>query len=179
MCESGREEVAEIFFDDVAVPADRVVGEVGRGWSEVMYLMQFERGAFAWQRQAQLHTQVEQLVADADALPADAARVVGDAYLSLFALRSQCGTTVADLAAGRDLGPEISIDKLLLGTAEQVVTDAARQLLRPSLELDDDDRAATWRRRWSFSRITTIYGGVAEVQRDLVAERLLGLPRSR
>jgi alkylation response protein AidB-like acyl-CoA dehydrogenase len=179
MCESGREEVAEIFFDDVAVPAARVVGEVGRGWNAVMYLMQFERGAFAWQRQAQLHTQLEQLISTTDELPADAARIVGDAYLALFALRSQCGTTVADLAEGRDLGPEISIDKLLLGTAEQVVTDAARQLLWPSLELDDDERAATWRRRWSFSRITTIYGGVAEVQRDLVAERLLGLPRSR
>jgi alkylation response protein AidB-like acyl-CoA dehydrogenase len=47
------------------------------------------------------------------------------------------------------------------------------------MRLDDDTNAETWRRRWSFSRITTIYGGAAEVQRDLVAERLLGLPRGR
>jgi alkylation response protein AidB-like acyl-CoA dehydrogenase len=178
-CESGRAEVAEIFFDDVVVPRSRLVGEVGGGWRAVMYLMQFERGAYAWQRQAELHTELERLIAGASDLPGDAAEVVGDAYLSLFALRSQCRATIADLAAGRELGPEISIDKLLLGMTEQTVADAARHLLWPSLELDDDERAATWRQRWAFSRITTIYGGVAEVQRDLVAERLLGLPRSR
>jgi alkylation response protein AidB-like acyl-CoA dehydrogenase len=177
-CESGRAEVAEIFFDDVAVPADRLVSEVGGGWGAVMYLMQFERGAYAWQRQADLHTELERLLADVSDVP-DAANIVGDTYLALFALRSQCSATIAELAAGHDLGPEISIDKLMLGTTEQVVTDAARRLLWPSLELDDDERAVAWRQRWAFSRITTIYGGVAEVQRDLVAERLLGLPRSR
>ncbi|HEX5586271.1 MAG TPA: acyl-CoA dehydrogenase family protein [Acidimicrobiia bacterium] len=180
MCESGREEVAEIFFDDVAVPADRVVGEVDGGWGAVMYLMQFERGAFAWQRQAELHTSLEHLIADPAALPDDAAEIVGNAYLAVLALRSQSAMTVAELAAEHDLGPEISVDKLLLGMTEQVVTDTARELLWPALELDDDDeRAAYWRRKWAYSRITTIYGGVAEVQRDLVAERLLGLPRSR
>jgi alkylation response protein AidB-like acyl-CoA dehydrogenase len=178
-CESGRQEVAEIFFDDVAVSRDRLVGDVDGGWAAVMYLMKFERGAYAWQRQAELHTELERLIAGTAELPDDAARVVGDAYLHLFALRSQCRGTIAALAAGHNLGPEISIDKLMLGTTEQTVTDAARHLLWPALELDDDERAAMWRRRWSFARITTIYGGVAEVQRDLVAERLLGLPRSR
>jgi len=177
-CESGRAEVAEIFLDGVAVPAERVIGEVGGGWRAVMHLMQFERGAYAWQRQADLHTELERLLGATTTAP-DADRVVGDAYLALFALRSQCAATLAELATGHDLGPEISVDKLLLGTAEQTVADAARTLLWPALELDDDDLAAEWRQRWAFSRITTIYGGVAEVQRDLVAERLLGLPRSR
>jgi alkylation response protein AidB-like acyl-CoA dehydrogenase len=179
MCESGRDEVAEIFFDDVAVPADRMVGDLSGGWAAVMYLMQFERGAYAWQRQAELHTALERLLANGDDSPGDAAKVIGDAYLAIFALRSQCSATITELAQGHDLGPEISIDKLMLGMTEQVVADAARTLLWPSLELDDDERAATWRRKWAYSRITTIYGGVAEVQRDLVAERLLGLPRSR
>jgi alkylation response protein AidB-like acyl-CoA dehydrogenase len=178
-CESGRAEVAELFFDDVAVPASRLVGGVGDGWRAVMYLMQFERGAYAWLRQADLHTAFERLLAGLDASPADADTVVGDAYLALFALRSRCRATVAALAAGHDLGPEISIDKVLLGTTEQTVTDAGRRLLWPALELDDDERAATWRRWWTFARITTIYGGAVEVQRDLVAERLLGLPRNR
>ncbi len=179
-CESGRAEVAELFFDDVAVGADRVVGGVGKGWQVVMYLLQFERGAYAWKRQAELHTQLSELI---DGLSPtarrDGAEAVGNAYLSLFALRSQCAPTFAALTSGVDLGPEISIDKILLSTAEQTVTDSARTLLWPALELDDTVLAATWRRRWSFARITTIYGGAAEVQRDLVAERLLGLPRGR
>ncbi|MDO8363505.1 MAG: acyl-CoA dehydrogenase family protein [Actinomycetota bacterium] len=185
-CESGREEVAELFFDDVFVPRDRLIGPEGAGWEVVMFLMQYERGAYAWKRQAELHTQLHELVHDAPAEalaggPSAAANLsaLGNAYLALFALRSQASPTLAALDAGRALGPGISVDKLLLSAAEQTVTDTARQLLWPALEMDDTPAAARWRRRWSFSRITTIYGGAAEVQRDLVAERLLGLPRGR
>ena len=190
-CESGRAETAEIFFDDVYVPADHLIGAVGQGWTVVMYLMQFERGAYAWGRQADLHTQLHELVArHADEFPAGAEEAVGNAYLALFAVRAQGRETIAELAVGHDLGPEISIDKILLSTAEQTMTESARRLLWPRLELGatgdggdedngDDAEAALWRSRWSFSRITTIYGGAGEVQRDLVAERLLGLPRGR
>ncbi len=192
--ESGRADTAEIFFDDVRVPADHLVGDVGQGWTVVMYLMQFERGAYAWGRQADLHTQLAELIdrhhpSGADDAgrtdpatasgDADRATVVGDAYLALFALRSQACATIAELAAGRDLGPAISVDKILLSAAEQTTAEAARKLLWPRLELADDPEAALWRSRWAFSRITTIYGGAGEVQRDLVAERVLGLPRGR
>lgn len=179
-CESGRGEVAELFFDDVIVPRSRLIGPEGSGWKVVMFLMQYERGAYAWKRQAELHTQLQELLHQAsDSALAANASTIGSAYLALFALRSQASPTLATLAAGHDLGPEISVDKLLLGAAEQTMTDAARQVLWPALELDEGDVAATWRRWWSYSRITTIYGGAAEVQRDLVAERLLGLPRGR
>lgn len=179
LCASGRHEVAEIFFDDVIVPADRVVGEVNGGWAAVMYLMQFERGVYVWQRQADLHSDLQRLVEEGDDWPAGADRLIGETYLSLFALRSQCGLTIQKLAAGQELGPEISVDKLLLGTTEQMVADTARRLRWPTLELGDDEASAAWHEQWTFSRITTIYGGAAEVHRDLVAERLLGLPRHR
>jgi len=179
-CESGRDEVAELFFDDVPVPGDRLVGAVGGGWAAVMYLMQFERGAYAWKRQAELHSQLQELIAEAPAAAlAQHTDVIGDAYLALFALRSQAVATLVTLTSGTDLGPEISVDKLLLSSAEQTTTDAARTVLWPAVELDDSPVAARWRRRWSFARITTIYGGAAEVQRDIVSERLLGLPRGR
>ena len=179
---SGRSETSEIFLDGVHVPATHVIGEVGGGWSVVMYLMQFERGAYAWGRQAELHTQLKELLADhGDELVGDADRIAGDAYLALLALRSQARDTISALTTGRDLGPEISVDKILLSAAEQTMAEAARQLLYPRLELAPtvDDYAELWRSRWAFSRITTIYGGAGEVQRDLVAERLLGLPRGR
>ena len=96
-----------------------------------------------------------------------------------MALRAQARQTITRLASGEELGPEISVDKILLGQAEQTITEAARRLLWPRLEVGDDAMAARWRERWTYSRVTTIYGGAAEVQRDLVAERLLGLPRAR
>lgn len=179
MCATGRSETVEIFFDDVHVDRDHLVGEVGQGWAVVMYLLQYERGAFAWGRQAEHHRQLQELLHHADGFPGDADAVVGDAYLSMFALRSQVRETVVRLTSGEDLGPEISIDKIMLSSAEQNLTEAARRLLFPRLELADDEYSEWWRERWSYSRATTIYGGAVEVQRDLVAERLLGLPRGR
>ena len=180
MCENGRDEVAELFFDDVFVPRSRLVGPEGAGWEVVMYLLQYERGAFAWKRQAELHTHLQEMLHEADPMAAAAnATTIGEAYLALFALRSQAGPTFGLLDSGAALGPGISVDKLLLGATEQALTDTARTVLWPALEMDDTESAARWRRRWSYARITTIYGGAAEVQRDLVGERVLGLPRGR
>jgi alkylation response protein AidB-like acyl-CoA dehydrogenase len=182
--ESGVSDTSEIFLDHVYVPRSHLIGDVGQGWAVVMYLMQFERGAYAWGRQADLLTQLTDLLAEAGARQNDTddtLDVVGDAYLALFGLRARCRDTIASLAGGQDLGPQFSIDKILLSAAEQTMTECARRLLHPRLELagSDDALAELWRSRWSFSRITTIYGGAGEVQRDLVAERLLGLPRGR
>ncbi len=175
-------DTSEIFLDEVYVPASHVIGEVGKGWAVVMYLMQFERGAYAWCRQADMHSLLTELVQDhADEFGPGADGVLGDAYLAVLALRAQARDTIGELALGNDLGPAISIDKVLMSAAEQTMTEAARRLLYPRLELAGpaDEYAELWRRRWAYSRITTIYGGAIEVQRDLVAERLLGLPRAR
>lgn len=181
MCANGREEVSEVFLDDVIVPADSIVGDVNGGWGVVMYLMQFERGNFAWQRQAVLHSRLDKALAAARSapqeLPPDAAATVGSTYLSLMALRARCRSTTRTLADGVELGPEISVDKVLLSSIEQQMNDCIRVLTWPSIEVDDDDEAITNRQLWWFSRITTIYGGAGEVQRDLIAQRLLGLPR--
>lgn len=177
-----RHETSEIFLDDVYVPATHLVGDVGQGWPVVMYLMQFERGAYSWGRQADMHSLLDELIAEHESeFGPDADRVLGDAYLAVLALRSQARDTIGELSAGHDLGPQISIDKVLMTAAEQTITEAARRLVFPRLELADesDEFAEVWRRRWAYSRITSIYGGAIEVQRDLVAERLLGLPRGR
>ncbi len=179
---SGRSDTAEIFLDDVFVPNTHVVGEVGQGWTAVMHLLQFERGAYAWERQATMHTQLTELLTDhGQSLGPQSDETAGNAYLALFALRSQVRDTIERLSIGEELGPEISVDKILMSTAEQTTTESARKLLYPRLELADtsDEYAQLWRRRWAYSRITTIYGGAIEVQRDLVSERLLGLPRGR
>jgi alkylation response protein AidB-like acyl-CoA dehydrogenase len=75
------------------------------------------------------------------------------------------------LADGEPLGPQTSIDKVLLATAEQRLYDTVRDLLPGALELDD----TPWRSEYLYSRAATIYGGTAEIQRNIIARRLLDL----
>ena len=76
-----------------------------------------------------------------------------------------------DLLDGAPLGPDTSIDKVLLATAEQRLYDTVRDLLPGTLELDD----TPWRSEFLYSRAATIYGGTAEIQRNIIARRLLDL----
>jgi alkylation response protein AidB-like acyl-CoA dehydrogenase len=174
---SGRAELAECFFDDVRVPADRLIGADGEGWAVAMYLLQYERAAWAWLRAAVLLQRLRALVgllSDAAAVPA-VDEVVGAVYLDLLSLRARSVDTVRRLAAGQSVGPEASADKLLLGACEQSVYDAARSLLGPRFLFGDASRQ--WREEWWYSRTTTIYGGSAEVQRGIIADRVLKLPK--
>jgi alkylation response protein AidB-like acyl-CoA dehydrogenase len=175
--ETGRNEFAELFFDDVLVPRDHLVGDLNGGWAVAMYLLQFERGMYAWQRQSWMHASLEQAMADASRLDGTES-LIGGAYLALLALRLKCRDTVLRLAREENPGPGISVDKLLLSGAEQTILDTARTLLWPRLELDDGAAAQVWRSEWLFARAASIYGGAAEVQRDIVAERLVGLGRA-
>jgi len=183
---SGRAELAECFFDDVRVPADRLIGAEGEGWAVAMYLLQYERAAWAWLRAAVLLQRLRALVgllsdggATAPASPsaADAAvsEVLGTVYLDLLSLRARSVDTVRRLASGQTVGPDASSDKLLLGACEQSVYDAARSLLGPRFLFGDASRQ--WREEWWYSRTTTIYGGSAEVQRGIIADRVLKLPK--
>jgi alkylation response protein AidB-like acyl-CoA dehydrogenase len=172
---SGRAELAECFFDDVRVPADRLIGAEGEGWAVAMYLLQFERAVYAWLRACALLRRVRALAAAlADGPAGD--QVLGTVYLDLVSLRARSVTTVRRLAAGQAVGPEASADKLLLGACEQSVYDAARSLLGAGFLFGEAGRR--WREDWWFSRSTTVYGGSAEVQRGIIADRVLNLPRS-
>ncbi|MGD1241557.1 acyl-CoA dehydrogenase family protein [Mycobacterium seoulense] len=178
---SGREELAEIFFTDVLVKPDRVIGGDGAGWAVAMDLLQYERGTYAWMRMAIATAYLQQLVRALDreegAPDSRRAAIVGRAYLNLMALRARTATTLGRLAAGEEVGAETSVDKLLLSTAEQDVLDAAMALLGPDILVGDDDASAAWRERWWYSRAASIYGGAREVQYSIIADRILKLPR--
>jgi alkylation response protein AidB-like acyl-CoA dehydrogenase len=175
---SGRAELAECFFDDVRVPADRLIGAEGEGWAVAMYLLQFERAVYAWLRASVLLQRMRALAGTLTQSPvggAAADQVLGAVYLDLVSLRARSVDTVRRLAAGETVGPEASTDKLLLGACEQSVYDAARQLLGPRFLFGEAGRQ--WRDDWWFSRTTTVYGGSAEVQRGIIADRVLKLPK--
>ncbi|OHV65436.1 acyl-CoA dehydrogenase [Pseudofrankia sp. BMG5.36] len=171
----GVDEFAEVFFDDVVVPHERMLGKEGDGWSLAMDLLPYERSTCFWHRITYLFTRLDRLVADADTdgseptATTDAA--VGAAYLALHTVRCRSRNTQRRLAAGANLGPETSVDKILLATAEQLLSNTARDVLPGVIELADSD----WRTEYLYSRAATIYGGTAEIQRNIVARRLLNL----
>ena len=96
---------------------------------------------------------------------------MGETYLALHTLRCRSAATQKRLAQGHRLGPDTSIDKVLLAAAEQRLYDTAHDLLPGVIELED----SPWRTEYLYSRAATIYGGTAEVQRNIIARRLLDL----
>ena len=164
----GVDEFAEVFLDDVVVPGDRMLGSPGQGWQVAMDLLPHERSTCFWHRIAYLFTRLDRLLAETT-IPDDAA--LGAAYLALHTVRCRSHTTQRRLAEGARLGPETSVDKILLATAEQQLFDTARDLLPGVLELTE----TPWRSEFLYSRAATIYGGTAEIQRNIVARRLLDL----
>jgi alkylation response protein AidB-like acyl-CoA dehydrogenase len=191
----GVDEFAEVFFDDVIVPGGRILGRPGDGWRVATDLLPYERSTCFWHRIAYLYTRLDRLLASSSippaapaplappapsapvapvapsALASDEATALGSAYLALHTARCRSLVTQRRLAAGERLGPETSVDKVLLATAEQQLFDTVRDLLPGVLELTD----SPWRPEYLFSRAATIYGGTAEIQRNIIARRLLGL----
>jgi len=175
---SGDAEFAEMFFDDVAVPKDRVIGAVGGGWAVTMYVLSCERGAVAWQRQAWMHRRLADLLHAARPARGDGpAAWAGETFANLYALRLASRRTFRRLDAGEIPGPDASIDKILMATAEQGLFDGAVEIIPDALLTGDDPAARTWRSDYFYSRAASIYGGTSEIQRNIVAEHLLGLPR--
>lgn len=175
----GVDEFAEVFFDEVTVPSGRMLGKPGDGWRVAMDLLPYERSTCFWHRIAYMFTRLDRLLAEtsgpsADGVPpdqADDAAAIGAAYLSVYTARCRSRETQRRLAADGTLGPETSVDKILLQTAEQQLYDTVRDLLPAAIELSD----SPWRTEFLYSRAATIYGGTAEIQRNIIARRLLDL----
>lgn len=166
----GVDEFAEVFFDDVTLPADRMLGRPGDGWRLAMDLLPHERSTCFWHRIAHLYTRLDRLLVETS-VPDDAE--LGAAYLALHTVRCRSQGTQRRLASGERLGPETSVDKVLLATAEQQLLETVRDLLPGVLELTD----TPWRSEYLYAKAATIYGGTAEIQRNIIASRLLDLGR--
>jgi hypothetical protein len=172
--EDGENHFSEIFLDGASLPADRVIGELGSGWAVAMYMLQWERGAYGWIQQGRFHSRLQHALRRAGQNPRTEA-MVGHAYALTTALRLQTRATIDRLVEGEVLGPEVSIDKLLLVDAELATWDAIRHHIGPDFDLQQE---LDWlRTEFYFSRAAPIYGGSQEIQRTLVAQRVLGMPR--
>ncbi|HEU5025060.1 MAG TPA: acyl-CoA dehydrogenase family protein [Spirillospora sp.] len=174
----GRDEFCEVFFDDVRVPADRTLGEVDGGWAIAMDLLPYERSTSLWHRSAYLRQRLGHLLASAPDGALDPADL-GEVVQMAFAFHARSRGTQHRMARGERLGPETSIDKVLLATTEQAVFDLAADVVPADIAIGDDPDGDRWRTEFLYSRAATIYGGSAEIQRDIIARRLLDLGDGR
>jgi alkylation response protein AidB-like acyl-CoA dehydrogenase len=170
----GVDEFCEVYYDDVVVPASRMLGQPGDGWRLAMDLLPYERSSCFWQRIAYLYSRFDALIAqigDVGEPNGHDEYDLGAAYLALHTVRCRSRATQHRFRDGARLGPDTSIDKVLLATAEQRLYDTIHDLLPGAIELDD----TPWRSEYLYSRAATIYGGTAEIQRNIIARRLLDL----
>jgi alkylation response protein AidB-like acyl-CoA dehydrogenase len=179
-------EFNEVFLDEVFVPDDQLVGGLNQGWSVASTTLAHERGTiFAFKEQVVHEVFLGELWSLArdrgvldDVTVADA---LAQSFVDLRVLRLHNVRTLSRLARDIEPGPETSIVKLawtdmtqrLSATAVDVTGDAA-PLWRGAHELPADGR---WQRQWLWSAAASIAGGTSEVQKNIVAERMLGLPR--
>jgi alkylation response protein AidB-like acyl-CoA dehydrogenase len=171
---TGHAEFCELFLDDVVVPRENMLGGRGAGWKIAMHVVGHERGTAALPRQVMLRTWLDRLVADAAA-----ARVLADertqdelarALIEIEVLRHHASRTMAAFLNGGTVGPESSGVKLLMAQAEQTLCATALDVL------GDAGAGPFWHERYLYSRAASVYGGTQQIQRDIIANRILALP---
>lgn len=174
----GKPAFAELFLDQVFVPDEDVIGEPGQGWRIAMSTTGNERGLTL--------RSPGRFLAAADRLrtlwetagdPADTALRdrVADAVVGARAYELFTWANASRFAAGETIGAESSLNKVFWSEYDIALHETALDLLGPDAEL----AAGEWAEPWVFSLAGPIYAGTNEIQRDIIAERLLGLPKGR
>jgi alkylation response protein AidB-like acyl-CoA dehydrogenase len=176
---------AEVFFEDVEVPAAQVLGAVGEGWRVAMATAGSERGLSL--RSPARYTEAATRLVDlyrqrAATDPERAGRYadeVAGAVIDAEAYRLHTYWTVTRVLDGGGVGPEASMNKLFWSETDLRIHSAALELLGQDAELfGDDGRPPPWLDGFLFALAGPIYAGTNEIQRNVVAERVLGLPRA-
>ena len=178
---TGTSEFNEVFFDDARTARDLVVGAAGDGWRVAMATLAIERGVSTLGQQVGYQREFEALVAAARQTGAAGDPLLRDrlarAWIGLQVMREQVLAMLggdADAAAGG-----ASVVKLLWSRWHRDLGELAMDVLGPASLLagEPPDDLDDWQRLYLFSRADTIYGGSAEIQRGIIADRALGLPR--
>ncbi|QLL09807.1 acyl-CoA dehydrogenase family protein [Mycobacterium vicinigordonae] len=178
----GLAEFCEVFYDDVRLPLDNVVGEIGDGWSVAMSTLGFERGTGFIKLQTELAVALERLNEDAASLglleDSGLRAMLGDLHADVVAMRAMTYATVSSAARADVPGPEGSMIKIFYGDLAQRIHRARMDVIGV-YGLDRGGRYGRDIGEYLYSYATTVGGGTSEVQRDIVGERILGLPRNR
>lgn len=182
----------EVFWSGARVPLDNVVGGIDEGWRVAMAAMTTQRSIGTAELVPRLAVVVEDLVELATRTELDGRPAIEDAFVrdgiarcasDVAALRRTGERAMAATAMGRPLGPEVSIAKLHWSETEQRLHKLAVEMLGLRGLLVRDDESAVdegfWAHYWLWTHALTIHSGTSEIQRNIIAERVLGLPVKR
>ena len=183
---TGESEFNEVFLDDVEVPVENLIGPENEGWRVASTTLANERGAsFVWKEQVLHEVAMDRLIEACAArgrlADPHVRQRLAQSWIEVEIFRLHNARTLTRLARGEELGPESSIVKLFWAGMSQRLYDTAIVSLGPDALLMPDDEHAIDDGQWALgfltSRATSIMGGTSEIQRNIIGERLLGLPR--
>ena len=196
---SGSSEFCEVFFSDVRRNADNLIGEMNAGWHIAQTTLGYERGGNTLSRVARMQEQFERLVEVCKTLERDGKPLIedptvrqklGQIYSEIEALRYASLRILSRLEKGQRPGPESSVAKLhyseldkrvqeivldILGPYGQQLNAPDEYQLRP--DVDEYGEAGSWVHTFLYSRAGTIYAGSSQIQKNILGERVLGLPK--
>ena len=188
---TGESEFAEVFFDDVRVPVDHLVGELNQGWRIAMTTLRYERGPEeALPRRVRFQRDFEKIVRLAAATQRNGRPLTQDPvlrqklaanHIELELMRLNGLRALTRVAKGQDLGASASTTKLYWSHMFQRITETAMEIAGAGSALSSGDPSAPadglCSLRFLQSRAMTIYSGTSEIQRNIIAEQVLGLPK--
>ncbi len=185
---SGASEFGEVFFTDARCPADSVLGPVGEGWRVAMVLLSFERGSSAIGQYTAFRRSFDEIAAlahdirrgtHAAARDPELRQRLGRVLTDLECLKYHSWHVLSQTSQGNDLGFGASLTKLMWSETMQDLFEVYADVVGPEFQVSaaagHDLSALQLQALWS--RSVTIWGGSSQVQRNVVAERILGLPR--
>jgi len=185
---TGEDWFNEVFFDEVRVPIENVVGEIDKGWDVVLETLSVERASAA--PHAKLEAELDALRALARRVPYEGGVAADHPVIRQKLAEFSAGCLTLRINAYRNAetvlrtghpGPQGSLLKLGWSELDQQVKELAGQMLGPQALLLEGDPGAADHGHWShellWSRAATIYAGTSEVQRNIISERVLGMPR--
>lgn len=173
---TGDKEFCEVFYDEVRVPRENLIGAEGQGWQIAMMTVAYERGPVDIGYQAKFEVILGELARSmprGDAANQIKRRELARAAVAVEVLRLRCLQSLTRRANGAEPGPETSVDKLLMAASEQRLLSTAIDLLGAG-EVTGDHRP--WFDAYLYSRSASVYGGSEQIQKNILATRVLRLP---
>ena len=180
---TGTSEFNEVFFDETPCPADCLVGEPGEGWKVAMGLLGFERGVSTLGQQMLFQNELDEIISIAKtngaAQDPNIRQRIAEAYSGLKIMRYNAMRTLSTESTDGNLDKQAMIYKLYWATWHRNLGNLAMDVLGPEAEIMASEPYELTRLQslFLFSRADTIYGGTNQIQRNIIAERALGLPK--
>jgi alkylation response protein AidB-like acyl-CoA dehydrogenase len=187
---TGGAEFNEVFFENVRVPKTQLVGNLNEGWRIAMTTLTHERGSASFGTQVTIRQRLDAIIKlakkvsrNGKPLSADPIfrQKLADAYIRVDVMRLNNYRTISSHLRGREPGPEASLEKLYWSETHQNLQAVGQELLGPHAQLSPASpyypTSVDLQYLFLFSRAETIFSGTSEIQKNIIGERVLGLPK--